>query len=97
MVAWTAMLQGALAQAGPDPALRAVIMLDQAVAAINAGNYADARRCGLLAMGSAEQTGDGALVAGCYAALTLQAFMAGDGVRKELVSRALAGRVSRRR
>ena len=34
---------------------------------------------------------------GCYAALTLQAFMAGDGVRKELVSRALARRVSRRR
>lgn len=91
VAAWTAMLQDALAQAGPDPALRAVIMLDQAVAAISAGNYADARRCGLLAMGSAEQTGDGALVARCYAALTFEAFMAGDGVRRELISRALAG------
>ncbi len=67
-----------------------MIMLDQAVAAVSAGHYADARRCSLLAMGSAEQTGDGALVAGCYAALTLQAFMAGHGVQGELISRALA-------
>jgi DNA-binding CsgD family transcriptional regulator len=91
VAAWTAMLQDALAQAGSDPALRAVIMLDQAVAAFSAGHYADARRCGSLALGSAEQTGDGALVAQCYAALTFEAFMAGNGVRGNLISRALAG------
>jgi DNA-binding CsgD family transcriptional regulator len=91
VVAWTAMLQDALAQAGPDPALRAAIMLDQAVSAISAGDYADAQRCGLLAAGSAEQTADGALVAQCCAALTFEAFMAGDGLRRELISRALAG------
>jgi DNA-binding CsgD family transcriptional regulator len=89
--AWTAGLQDALAQAGPDPALRAAIMLDQAAAAITAGNYADARRCGLLAVGAAEQAADGALVAQCHAALTFEAFMTGGGVRTDLISRALAG------
>jgi DNA-binding CsgD family transcriptional regulator len=90
VAAWTAMLQDALAQAGPDPALRAAIMLDQAVAAISAGDYADARRYGWLAAGSAGQTADGALVARCYAALTLEAFMTGGGVRRDLIGRALA-------
>ncbi len=88
---WMAMLREALAQAGPDPALRAAIMLDQAVAAISAGDYAAARRCGSLAAQSAEQAADGALVARCYAALAFEAFLAGDGVQGLLISRALAG------
>jgi DNA-binding CsgD family transcriptional regulator len=91
VAAWSAMLRDALAQAGHDPRLRAAIMLDQAVAAISAGDYADARRCGWQAMDFAEQTADGALVAQCYAALTFEAFMTGDGMRRELISRALAG------
>ena len=91
VAAWTAGLQDALTQAGPDPAVRAAIMLDQAVAAIYAGNYADARRWGSLAVGSAERTADGALVARCHAALTFEAFMTGGGVREDLISRALAG------
>ena len=91
IAAWTAMLQDALAQAGPDPALRAAIMLDRAVAAISAGDYADAGRYGLLAAESADQTADGALVARCHAALTFEAFMTGGGVRRDLISQALAG------
>ncbi len=91
VTAWTALLRDALAQAGPDPGLRAGIMLDQAVAAMSAGDYAGARRYGVLAAESAGQTADGALVARCHAALTFEAFMTGGGVRRDLIGRALAG------
>lgn len=91
VAAWTAMLQDALSQAGPDPALCALIVLDQAVAAISAGDYAGARRYGLLAAGAANQTADGALAARCHGALALAVFMTGGGLRTDLISRALAG------
>jgi DNA-binding NarL/FixJ family response regulator len=89
--AWTAMLQDALSQAGPDPALCGLIVLDQAVAAISAGDYAEARRYGLLAAGAADRSADAALVARCQAALAFAAFMTGGGLRTDLISRALAG------
>ena len=44
MAAWTAALGRALDEAGDDAGLRAVIMMDQAVAASNAGNFAEAIR-----------------------------------------------------
>jgi DNA-binding CsgD family transcriptional regulator/tetratricopeptide (TPR) repeat protein len=91
VAAWTAALQQALTHADHDPALRAVILLDQAVAASIEGEYAEASRCGLLAMEAAEQAGDDALLAQCCAGFAFMAFMTGQGVRAELIGRALAG------
>ena len=44
MAAWTASLGHALDEAGDDAGLRAVIMMDQTVAASNAGNFPEAIR-----------------------------------------------------
>jgi DNA-binding CsgD family transcriptional regulator len=86
-----ATLHQALAHTGHDSALRTVILLDQAVAASNSADSAEAMRCRLLAMESAEKTGDEALLAQCCAGLAFQAFATGRGVRPELIARALAG------
>jgi DNA-binding CsgD family transcriptional regulator/tetratricopeptide (TPR) repeat protein len=86
-----ATLHEALAHAADDSALRTVILLDQAVVASNAGNSADAMRYRLLAMESAEETGDEALLAQCCAGLAFQAFATGEGVQLELIARARAG------
>ena len=91
VAAWTSTLREALAHADNDSALRTVILLDQAVAATNAGNYAEARRCGQLSMEAAGLAGDGALRAQCCAGLAFLAFVTGEGVRTELISRARDG------
>jgi DNA-binding CsgD family transcriptional regulator len=90
LAAWASVLRQALTQAGGDPALRARILLDQAVAASNTGEFADAIRFGALALEGAEQADDKALQGQCCAGLALVSFMAGEGVREGLISRALA-------
>ena len=88
--AWTSILGQALAQAHGDPALRARILLDQAVASLYTGGPAGARQCADLALREAEQADDAALQGQCYAGLALVAFVAGEGTREDLMSRALA-------
>jgi len=88
---WTAALDRALQEAGSDAALRAVIMMDQAVAATNAGDLPAAIRSGELCLEFAERAGDKALQAQCCAGLAFATFVLGNGPREDLISRALAG------
>ena len=91
MAAWTASLGRALDEAGDDAGLRAVIMMDQAVAASNAGNLPEATRTAELALELAGRAGDMALEAQCCAGLAFATFVLGDGLRPDLISRAIAG------
>jgi DNA-binding CsgD family transcriptional regulator len=93
LAVWSATLARALEEAGEDAALRAVILLDQAVAASNAGDLARAGKCGGEALQWAERTGDKALQTQCCAGFAFLAFVLGKGVRTDLISRALAGPV----
>ena len=86
-----ATLQEALAHTEHDSALSTVVLLDQAVTASYSANSAEAMRCRLLALESAEQIKDEALLAQCCAGLAFQAFVNGEGVRPDLISRARAG------
>jgi DNA-binding CsgD family transcriptional regulator/tetratricopeptide (TPR) repeat protein len=88
---WRATLQQALTESGRDSALRTVILLDQAVVASNSGDYPEAKRYGLLAMESAEHTGDAALQAQCCAGLAFLEFVTGEGVKPDLIERARDG------
>jgi len=97
MAAWAAALRHALDEAGDDTALRAVIMMDQAVAASDAGNLREAIRIAELILELAGRPGDRALEAQCCAGLALWTFALGNGLRPDLVSRALAGPQQSRR
>ena len=88
---WTATLGRALGEAGGDEALRAVIMVDQAVAASNAGQLPEAIRLGELALQLADRVGDAAIAAQCCAGLAFATFVLGSGLRQDLIGRALAG------
>jgi len=91
MAAWAAALRRALDEAGDDTAQRAVIMMDQAVAATLAGNLREAIRTAGLILELADPAGDQALEAQCCACLAVATFAFGDGVRPDLISRALGG------
>jgi DNA-binding CsgD family transcriptional regulator/tetratricopeptide (TPR) repeat protein len=91
MVAWGAALGRALDEAGDDTAVRAVIMLDQAVAASLAGDLRGAIRTAEAILELAGQAGDPALEAQCCAGLAVATFAFGDGLRPDLIERALAG------
>jgi DNA-binding CsgD family transcriptional regulator len=91
VAAWTASLRRAFNEAGEDTALRAVIMMDQAVAASRAGNFRETIRSAEMVLGLADEVGDVALEAQCCAALAFAAFRLGEGLRPDLISRALAG------
>jgi DNA-binding NarL/FixJ family response regulator len=91
LAAWTASLERALDEAGDDTTVRAVIMMDQTVAASHAGNLAEAIRSGKLILELAERAGDQRLEAQCCAGLAFATFLHGDGLRHDLISRALAG------
>jgi DNA-binding CsgD family transcriptional regulator len=88
---WTAMLARALGEAGDDEELRALIMIDQAVAASNAGQLPEAIRLGEQALQLAGRVGDTALTAQCCAGLAFATFVLGNGLRQDLIGRALAG------
>jgi DNA-binding CsgD family transcriptional regulator len=91
LAAWTAALERALDEAGDDTAMRAVIMMDQTVAASYAGNLPEAIRSAKLNLELAERTADKPLEAQCCAGLAFATFLLGDGLRDDLISRALAG------
>ena len=89
--AWTASLGRALDEAGDDASLRAVILMDQAVCASHAGNFAEAISTAELILELTSRTGDKALEAQCYAGLAYSTFVLGNGLQPDLMSRALAG------
>ncbi len=91
MASWKASLDRALQEAGDDASMRAVIMMDQAVAASNGGNLPEAIRIGEQVLELAGQVGNKALEAQSCAGLAFAAFMLGHGLRPDLISRALAG------
>jgi DNA-binding CsgD family transcriptional regulator len=90
---WATSLRQALAEAGADRCVRAAIMLDQAVCASTSGYARQALRIGEqvleLAGGTAEA--DRALAAQCCGSLAMSAFLLGQGLRRDLISRALSG------
>jgi DNA-binding CsgD family transcriptional regulator len=91
VAAWTASLSCALDEAGDDIAVQAVIMMDQATAASLAGNLRKAIGLAEIVLELAGKAGDTALEAQCHAGLAFATFVAGNGVRSDLISRALAG------
>ena len=91
LTAWIAALARALDDAGDDTAVRAVIMMDQTVAASHAGNLPEAIGSARLILESAERTADKQLQAQSCAALAFATFLLGNGPRHDLISRALAG------
>ena len=91
LVTWTASLRRALAEAGDDSTVRAVIMMDQTAAASHAGDLAHAIRSAELTLELAERTADKRLEAQCCAGLAFATFLLGEGPRHDLISRALAG------
>ena len=66
-------------------------MLDQAVAASRTGNLPEAARSAEMVLKLAGQAEDKALEAQCCAVLAFATFALGDGLRLDLISRALAG------
>lgn len=91
LASWTASLARALDEAGGNTDVRAVIMLDQAVAASHAGNFPEAIRSAKLTLVLAERTGNKSLEAQCCAELAFTTFLHGGGLRQDLIGRALAG------
>jgi DNA-binding CsgD family transcriptional regulator len=91
MATWSAWLDRALDETGDDDSLRAVIMMDRAVSASNAGNLVEAIRIGEQVLALAGRTGDKALEAQCCAGLAFATFALGHGLRPDLINRALAG------
>ena len=89
--AWTASLGHALDEAGDDAILRALILMDQAVCASHAGNFAEAISTAELILELTGRTGDKALEAQCCAGLAYSTFVLGNGLRPDLISRVLAG------
>ena len=72
MAAWTAALGRALDEAGDDTALRAVIMMDQVVAASLAGELREAIRTAELILELAGRATDQAMEAQCCAGLAVR-------------------------
>lgn len=91
MAAWTVSLEHALDEAGDDAGLRAVIMMDQAVAATNAGKLPEAVSVAELILELTGRSGDKALEAQCCAGLAFSTFVLGNGRQPDLIRRALAG------
>lgn len=91
LAGWITALERALDEAGDDPALRAVIMMDRAVAASYAGHLPEAIRSAELTLDLARQTADQRLEAQGCAGLAFATFLPGNGPRLDLIRRALAG------
>ncbi len=88
---WIERLRMALEEAGDDPALRGAITLDLAVALTNVGDHTAANEFGLEALALVRAAGDRAREAQICAGLAYGAFFRGEGVRNDLMERALAG------
>jgi DNA-binding CsgD family transcriptional regulator len=90
LASWTATLNQALAQASGDNALSAAIQRDLGVAANNAGDNEAAVRHISQALELARRGGDTAMQAQLWARLALVHFFSGDGVRHDLIERAIS-------
>jgi DNA-binding CsgD family transcriptional regulator len=91
MTTWIARLTEALEEAGDNLALSCAITTDLAVAATNAGDSVNAVRYGAQALEFAERSGDTAREAQLRGGMAFGAFCSGEGVRRDLVERALSG------
>jgi DNA-binding CsgD family transcriptional regulator len=91
VVSWSAALERALDEAEGDTVARAIIMMDQTVAASIAGDFPAAIRSAGLILELAERAGDKALEAQSCARLALATFLHDGTLRHDLISRALAG------
>ena len=88
---WITALDRALDEAGDDPDLRAVILMDQTVAASHAGDLPGAIRSAEMILELATRAGDKPLEAQSCAGLAFATFASGNGLRHDLIGRALAG------
>lgn len=87
---WSERLSLAMAEAGESAGLRAAISLDLQEASAKAGDHLSAAAHGEAALELAVRAGDPALEARVCAGLAFHAFIQGQGVRSDLVERALA-------
>jgi DNA-binding CsgD family transcriptional regulator len=80
---------GALAVVGEDRGLRAAIELDLVYFAVSAGNFAAGERHARAAVADAEAVGDDGALADALAVLTMADFLAGRGLDRRRLERAL--------
>lgn len=90
LASWTTTLKQALAEAAGDSALSAAIQRDLGVAASNAGDNGAAVRHISQALELARRCDDTAMQAQLWARLALVHFFSGDGVRHDLIERAIS-------
>jgi len=88
---WVGRLASAFEEAGDDPGLQGAIALDLAVALSNAGEQGRAAEYGEIALTMAIVSGDGARECQIYAGMAYSTFLAGGGLVRELIDRALDG------
>ena len=89
LASWAKTLLVALDEAGDDMALRATVLLDLGVAASNEGDQGAAADYVLSALDLAERSGNRALEAQLLAGQVWTRFLSGEGVRHDLIDRAL--------
>ncbi len=89
--AWVERLSSAFEEAGDDPDLRGAIALDLAVALSNVGEQSRAAEYGAVALALAVESGDAIRESQICAGLAYSTLVAGGGLVRELVDRALAG------
>jgi DNA-binding CsgD family transcriptional regulator len=88
---WVDRLSGAFEEAGEDPRLQGAIALDLAVALSNAGDQGRAAEFGDIALVRAIESGDTARECQIYAGMAYSTFLAGGGLVRDLIDRALSG------
>lgn len=91
LASWAKTLLVALDEAGDDMALRATVLLDLGVAASNEGDQGAAAEYATSALDLAERSGNRALEAQLLAGQVWSRFLSGEGVRHDLIDRALQG------
>jgi len=89
LASWAKTLLVALDEAGDDMALRATVLRDLAVAASNEGDQGAAVGYAMSALDLAERSGNRALEAQLLAGQVWLTFCSGEGVRHDLIDRAL--------
>ena len=89
LASWAKTLLVALDEAGDDMALRATVLQDLAAAASNEGDQGAAADYAMSALDLAERSGNRALEAQLLAGQVWTRFLSGEGVRHDLIDRAL--------
>jgi DNA-binding CsgD family transcriptional regulator len=88
---WVGRLSTAFDEAGDDRRLQGAIALDLAVALSNAGDQSRAAEYGDIALTMAIDSGDTARECQIYAGMAYSMFLAGGGLDRDLIDRALSG------